>query len=80
MAQYIGYVQGSRRETSRLGSKNSGLTVTANAWNIGITAELTYDENLKTDVAKVYLTNGSSYKNNKKELLGTYKNLSNESN
>jgi len=35
MARYCGTVRGNRGGVSRLGSKDSGLRVTANGWNLG---------------------------------------------
>jgi hypothetical protein len=35
MARYYGTVIGNRGEVSRLGSRDSGLRVTANGWNLG---------------------------------------------
>ena len=39
MAHFRGTVQENRGETSRLGSRNSGLVATCDGWNIGLTAE-----------------------------------------
>ena len=40
MAHFRGTVQGNRAEASRLGTKNSGLVVTANGWEIGVDVRL----------------------------------------
>jgi len=58
MAQFRGTIQGNRSEVSRLGSKNSGLRVSANGWNIGVDVHLSHVDG--KDVVVVYLTNGSS--------------------
>lgn len=44
MAHYRGIIQGQRGEASRLGTKNSGLTVEAASWNGKIKVELYHDE------------------------------------
>lgn len=58
MAQFRGTIQGSRGDASRLGTKNSGLTVEANGWHVGVRVELTHEDG--EDVARVYLTTGSN--------------------
>ena len=58
MAQFIGTVEGTRGPASRLGSKRTGLTVTANGWDLGITVELRHIDG--KDVATVFLTGGSN--------------------
>lgn len=60
MAQFRGTLDGSRGPASRLGTKNSGLQVTANGWHLGCSAYLTYDEEADTDRITIYLTGGSS--------------------
>jgi hypothetical protein len=60
MAQFRGTVAGQRGEASRLGSKNSGLVVTANGWNAGVTVRASVDGD-GNDVFKVYATGGSGY-------------------
>lgn len=40
MAQYFGSLQGQRGEATRLGSKASGLTVTAASWDGAIRVDL----------------------------------------
>lgn len=44
MARFRATIQGMRGEASRLGSKSSGLVVTANGWNAGITVYVRVDE------------------------------------
>lgn len=60
MAQFRGTVSGQRGEASRLGSKNSGLTVTANGWNAGVTVRARVNDE-GCDVFDVYATGGSGY-------------------
>lgn len=42
MAQFRGTIHGQRGEASRLGSKSSGLSVTANGWDTGVRVELSH--------------------------------------
>lgn len=44
MAHFYGTLQGSRGEASRLGTKASGLQVTAASWDGAIDVSLDYDE------------------------------------
>lgn len=60
MAQYIGYVQGQRGDASRLGTKNSGLSVKGSAWNVGGRVQLWYDNDNERDVCSLFLTSGSN--------------------
>ena len=58
MAQFRGTVEGQRGEASRLGSKSSGLTVTANGWNIGVRVFVEHIDG--RDVIHVQQTGGSN--------------------
>ena len=58
MAQFRGTVQGFRGEASRLGSKDSGLAVTANGWHVGVTVYCNHEDGV--DVITVYKTGGSN--------------------
>ena len=58
MAQYRGTVEGSRSVASRRGTKNSGLTTSANGWNIGVDVHLLHVDG--EDRVRVYLTGGSN--------------------
>lgn len=58
MAQFMGKVRGNKGETSRLGSKNSGLTTECNTWTAGITAEASIDED-GVETIRVFATHGS---------------------
>ena len=60
MAHFYGTVQGNRGETSRCGSKSSGLVASANGWNIGGTIQVEYNDKLQTDVVYFYRNKGSS--------------------
>ena len=71
MAQYRGTIKGSRGEASRLGTKSSGLQVSANGWDIGVDVILRYDSQDQSDVVEVYLTGGSNDKKQRR-LLGVF--------
>lgn len=58
MAQFLGLVKGSRKSVTRLGSKNSGLTVQAFGWDTGVTVEAKHKDG--TDYFEVYYTGGSN--------------------
>ncbi|AEL17687.1 hypothetical protein CUCO_81 [Mycobacterium phage Cuco] len=58
MAQFRGTLEGNRQMVSRLGSKASGLVVTANGWNIG--AEIVLDHVDGKDLVRVFKTSGSN--------------------
>ena len=69
MAHFRGTMQGQRGMVSRLGSRQSGLTATANGWNFGITVYLEHVDG--GDKATVYLTGGSNARETPK-LLGHF--------
>jgi len=58
MAQFRGTVTGSRGTASRLGTKVSGLTVTASGWNVGVRIEVSHEDG--RDVVRVWRTGGSN--------------------
>jgi len=58
MAQFRGTIEGNRGEASRLGTKASGLTVTANGWDTGVRVELSHRAG--RDVVLIYRTGGSN--------------------
>lgn len=57
MAQFIGYIRGQRNQVHRIGTKNSGLSVVANGWDIGGEIELTHENG--EDVIRFFVTGGS---------------------
>lgn len=59
MAQFRATIQGTRGEASRLGSKQSGLTVTANGWNAGVRVVAGHRNGV--DTFDIYATGGSGY-------------------
>ena len=58
MAQFRGYVEGSRNGTSRLGGKSSGLLVEANGWTSGGKVRALHIDG--QDVFRIYKTGGSN--------------------
>lgn len=59
MAHFRGTVAGNRGEASRLGSKDSGLFVRANGWNVGVAVSGAAHNDGK-DRFDVYATSGSN--------------------
>jgi hypothetical protein len=70
MAQFIGYVKGSRGEASRLGSSASGIRAQAQGWNVGVLVDGHVFEG--QDVFNLYATSGSSGSGSN-EFIGTVK-------
>ena len=56
MAHFYGTVQGNKGETSRIGSKNSGITAKAYGWDLGGTVVTEFNKHLNTDVVTFYTT------------------------
>lgn len=69
MAYFYGAVLGSRSETSRLGTRQSGIRTIIQSASIGLRAQIMVDE-YGNDVVQVWLTKGRS--GYKVKLLGTY--------
>lgn len=76
MAHFIGYLQGSRGEASRLGTKNTGIDARAQGWEIGgkIIMECNKDGE---DIVTIYVTRGSNNRGNSLNL-GSFKIVNNE--
>ena len=58
MARYRATIQGSRGETSRLGTAASGIRTDTNAWDVGVTVGSGTDGD--NDVFDIYATAGSN--------------------
>jgi hypothetical protein len=69
MAQFIGYVEGNRGPASRTGSKNSGLSASAQGWSVGGKVVVTHEDG--RDVVRVYKTSGSHARRSP-ELIAEY--------
>ena len=59
MAQFIGYLKGTKGEASRLGDKKNGLSASVNGWNIGVKVYASTGSDGK-DTIVVYKTGGSN--------------------
>lgn len=70
MAHFYGSVIRQRSETGKIGNKKSGIKAHVAGWTVGIEAIGRYDEDTKSDVFDVYLTDGSA--NGAKFLVGTF--------
>ena len=68
MAHFRGTVRGSNGETSRLGTKKSGLHVTANAWRAGVT--VIAGHNNDGDFLDIYVTTGSDSMRDDRQCIG----------
>ena len=71
MGHFRGILRGNRGSTSRLGSKNSGLSSHTDGWDCGVHVWATYNEKTKQDQFSITLTNGSGYEGRSKNL-GTF--------
>jgi len=60
MAHFYITAKGSRGETSRCGTKNSGMTAHARGWSKGVEVCLTYNSETGEDVITIYKTGGSN--------------------
>lgn len=66
MAHFYGTLSGSgRTESTRCGHKSTGLTATANGWDIGGKIELHYNPITQQNEVSFYITSGSN-KNSRK--------------
>ncbi|AYB70601.1 hypothetical protein SEA_SERENDIPITOUS_60 [Mycobacterium phage Serendipitous] len=70
MAQFRGTVQGNRGEASRLGSKNSGLDVSASGWNVGCKVTVRHEDG--RDVVRVWRTTGSNGYGHSTKLIASF--------
>jgi hypothetical protein len=58
VAHFIGAVQGSRAEVTRLGTPNSGINTIARGWNVGVNVQGRKEDD--GDVFTIYADSGSS--------------------
>lgn len=68
MAHFRGTIHSNRGIASRLGTKKSGLRVSANGWSVGIDVNLSHVDG--KDTVTVWLTEGSNGPTTK--LLGRF--------
>ena len=72
MAHFRGTIEGNRGDTSRLGTKKTGLIVTANGWKAGVQVEVRHDKEKNSDVFEIYKTTGGDCAI-VKELIGSFR-------
>lgn len=73
MAQFRATIQGQRGVASRLGSKTSGLEVTANGWKLGIRVSVRHNKETGQDIFAVYKTQGSGRNSGHEVLIAEIK-------
>ncbi len=73
MSRFYASIQGSRGETTRQGTADSGIHGHIRGWNSGCLVEISPDpENPETDLIEIYSTNGSN--GDTKKLIATIQN------
>jgi len=70
MTYFRGTVQGNGQQTSRLGSKVSGLLTTCNSWKVGVLCIAYFDKILQKDVVAIYSNGGSAHVEDNFYLIG----------
>jgi hypothetical protein len=60
MAHFRAVIQGNRGESSRLGSKASGIDASVNGWTCGVAVRAAYDPITDSDYFKIFRTTGSN--------------------
>jgi hypothetical protein len=68
MAHFYGEIQGSRKATTRCGTKNSGMDCHVRGWDVGARLKVTHKDG--QDYIEVFVTSGSKAKTPDK-LAGT---------
>lgn len=68
MAQFRGYLRGSRGKVTRLGGKDSGVCIIANGWNAGVSVFAWHDEKTDRDEFRVYATGGSNVRVDRRHI------------
>lgn len=69
MAQFYASIQGNRGESTRIGTKSSGITGHIRGWSIGARVEVSHENG--EDVIRVYKTSGSNGSKNP-ELIAKF--------
>lgn len=59
MAQFRGTISGGSGETSRSGTKFSGLMTECNGWNLGVTCFIEFNKKRGRDEVHIAVTTGS---------------------
>jgi len=70
MSHFYGTLQGNRGETTRCGTKNSGITIYAAGWGGAIRVDVSHDERDDTDSYEVYLVPWHSSGGQSRHLAG----------
>ena len=60
MAKFFGYLKGNRGETSRCGSKTSGIRTMVTGWDFGCHVEMNYNPDKDEDIIKIKITDGTN--------------------
>ena len=60
MSHFYASIKGGRGESTRGGTKNSGITGHVRGWNVGARVTVTHNEQTGQDEVTVYKTSGSS--------------------
>lgn len=71
MAHFYGSMSGSRGETTRMGTKGSGLQAHVRGWDVGVVAQMYHDERTGKDLVILTLTSGSNGRKQGKRI-GTF--------
>ena len=71
MAQFYADIQGNRGESTRMGTKKSGIKGHIRGWNVGARVWMRFNEETQEDECTIDLTSGSGYGNSEKRL-GTF--------
>jgi len=70
MAQYRAEIKGNRKEASRLGTKESGMSAEINGWQSGVEVEATFNEATGEDEFHIQITAGSDGQESEKRDIG----------
>ncbi len=69
MAQFMAEIQGNKGSVSRLGSKSSGIRAEINGWEVGVSVNAFYNDDLDRDEIEVTVTGGSNHYNDSKTIF-----------
>jgi len=69
VAHFYGWLQGSKGQTTRCGTRNSGINAEIQGWDLGIKAQMSQNSNGEDEI-NVYLTGGEGGVGSK--WLGTF--------
>jgi len=72
MAQYIGYLNGARGQSSLLGTKSSGMDAQAQGWDVGASVTMRHNEKMDRDEVTIEVTRGSKSGAGHAVPLGTF--------